>query len=99
MKTTVQLKYNKGDVVSVKYREDIPEDENRYVIDGYSIRLVPGAEPKILYVFHCYYNKYIGYHTQIIEDNLAALEENHPHEIEIDVKDVFGNDINFGDQV
>lgn len=99
MKTTVQLKYNKGDVVSVKHWSGIPEAENRYVVDGYSIRLVPGADPKILYVFHCYCNKYIGYHEQITEDRLTALEENHPHEVELDVKDVFGNDINFGDQV
>lgn len=102
MKTIVHLEYNKGDVVSVEAKyswNQIPKEENRFVVDGYMIVLKQDAEPEVSYIFHCYCNKYIGYHEQINESRLTPLEKNHPHEVEIDVKDIFGNDINFSDQV
>lgn len=102
MKTIVHLEYNKGDVVSVEAKyswEQIPKEENRFVVDGYMIELKQDAEPEVSYIFHCYCNKYIAYHEHINESRLTPLEKNHPHDVEIEVKDVFGNDINFGDQV
>lgn len=99
MKTTVQLKYNIGDVVSVKHWRDIPKEENKFRVDGYMISFKDNTEPSISYVFHAYMNKYIGYHDLFLEEKILPLGENHPHQVEIDVKDVFDNDINIGDQV
>lgn len=79
--------------------QSIPDEVNKYVVDGYHITFREEQEPIITYLFHSYLDNFIDYHDHVPECLLTPITENHPQEIEFEVKDVFGEDINLGDQV
>lgn len=105
MKTSVNLKYSIGDYVNVeydRYHHAIPETVV-YKVDGFIITLKLGSNceviPIIEYVFHARYDKYIDYHERVPEERIKPVKTHREWVIDIDTHDVFGEAINFGDQV